>query len=110
MELSFGTLQLNRSNPAHLGTSPINVTNTIGKNEETPVKGQFESFLLDAVNEMNSQQMNVSKIQEQIITDPDSVDIHDVTVAMAKAKMSMNLAQTVIDRLVNGWQELSQNR
>jgi flagellar hook-basal body complex protein FliE len=110
MELSFGTLQLNRSNPAHLGTSPINVTNTIGTNEETPVKGQFESFLLDAVNEMNSQQMNVSKIQEQIITDPDSVDIHDVTVAMAKAKMSMNLAQTVIDRLVNGWQELSQNR
>ena len=59
---------------------------------------------------MNAQQVNVAKLQEQIITDPDSVDIHDVTTAMAKAKMSLNLAQTVIDRLITGWNELSQNR
>lgn len=110
MELSFGTLQLNRSNPAHLGTSPVNVINTLGAKEEAPVKGQFESFLLDAVNTVNGQQLQVAQIQEQIITDPESVNIEDVTIAMAQAKMSMNLAQTVIDRLVNGWQELSQNR
>jgi flagellar hook-basal body complex protein FliE len=66
--------------------------------------------MLEAAREMNAQQVNVSKLQEQIITDPDSVDIHDVTTAMAKAKMSLNLAQTVIDRLITGWNELSQNR
>ena len=44
------------------------------------------------------------------MTDPDSVDIHDVTTAMAKAQMSLSLAQTVIDRLVTGWNELSTNR
>ena len=59
---------------------------------------------------MNSNQVDVAKIQEQVITDPDSVDIHDVATAMAKAQMSLNLAQTVIDRLVSGWTELSQNR
>ena len=66
--------------------------------------------LWSAATGMNAQQVNVSKLQEQIITDPDSVDIHDVTTAMAKAKMSLNLAQTVIDRLITGWNELSQNR
>ena len=59
---------------------------------------------------MNSQQLKVSSLQEQIITDPDSVDIHDVTTAMAKAQMSLNLAQTVIERMVKGWTDLSQNR
>ena len=59
---------------------------------------------------MNSQQLNVSALQEKVITDPDSVDIHDVTTAMAKAQMSLDLAQNVIDRLVKGWNDLSQNR
>jgi flagellar hook-basal body complex protein FliE len=59
---------------------------------------------------MNNQQLDVGRVQEKLITDPDSVDIHDVTTAMAKAQMSLSLAQTVIDRLVTGWNELSTNR
>ncbi len=110
MELSFGTLQLSRTNPNHLGTSPLGMENRVSEGGETRVKGQFEAFLMDAVNEMNSQQINASAMSERVVTDPESVNIEDVTIAMAKAKMSLNLAQTVIDRLVNGWQELSQNR
>ncbi|MCR5217622.1 MAG: flagellar hook-basal body complex protein FliE [Treponema sp.] len=73
-------------------------------------KGAFETYLLDAVSKMNEQQVQVSSLQKQIVTDPDSVDIHDVTIAMAKAQSSMSLAKTVIDRIVSGWTELSQNR
>lgn len=121
MDTTIGTLQLNRSNTAHLGTGKLvdvgktlhmdsfgNVSNEVPQGEK--VKGTFESYLLDAVNAMNDQQLNVSSIQEQVITDPDSVDIHDVTTAMAKAQMSLSLAQTVIDRVVSGWNDLSQNR
>ncbi|MBP5575977.1 MAG: flagellar hook-basal body complex protein FliE [Treponema sp.] len=85
-----------------------NVTDAAPK--EQIKRGDFENAMLEAAREMNAQQVNVAKLQEQIITDPDSVDIHDVTTAMAKAKMSLNLAQTVIDRLITGWNELSQNR
>lgn len=114
----FGTLELNRTNPAHIGTAPVkNLSSNIaglsgtessGSTEKT--KGKFETYLLEAMNTMNSQQVEVSNIQEKLITDPDSVDIHDVTTAMAKAQMSLSLAQTVIDRLVSGWNELSTNR
>jgi flagellar hook-basal body complex protein FliE len=111
MNVNFGNLELNRTNSAHLGTSPLGVTKVGGQDEKSSAqKPSFESFLMDAVNEMNRQQMEVSAIQEKVITDPDSVDIHDVTVAMAKAQSSLNLAQTVIDRLVKGWNDLSQNR
>ena len=38
------------------------------------------------------------------------VDVQDVTIAMAKAQMSLNLAQTVIDRLLTGWSEIQTSR
>ena len=65
---------------------------------------------MEAVNSVNAQQNQVSKLQEKIITNPDDVDIHDVTIAMSKARMSLNLAQTVIDRLVTGWNEITTTR
>ena len=70
----------------------------------------FENYLIDAVKSMNEQQLDVNRMQEKLITDPDSLDIHDVTIAMAKARMSLNLAQTVIDRIVQGWSEITTTR
>ena len=119
MDFSFGTLELARTDPAHIGDAPIRGTqgvSKVGQGSSTGAvqggakKGSFESYLLQAVDEMNEQQLKVSSLQEQVITDPDSVDIHDVTTAMAKAQMSLSLAQTVIDRVVKGWSDLSQNR
>ena len=108
MDFSFGSLTLNRTDPAHIGKGPLDGSSNVSS---APKKqGTFETYLLDAVSEMNDQQLAVSKLQEQVITDPDSVEIHEVTTAMAKAKMSMNLAQTVIERLVSGWNEISQTR
>lgn len=114
MNLTIGTLGLNKTHAAHMGTGAVNTKiNFNGINSENAgieKTGTFKSYLLDAVNKMNEQQLNVSSLQEKVITDPDSVDIHDVTTAMAKAQMSLNLAQTVIERVVKGWTDLSQNR
>ncbi|WP_407399298.1 flagellar hook-basal body complex protein FliE [Treponema sp.] len=114
MNLTIGTLELNKTHPAHMGTGAINTGINVGgiqgDNSGVAKTGSFKNYLLEAVDKMNSQQLNVSALQEQVITDPDSVDIHDVTTAMAKAQMSLNLAQTVIERVVKGWTDLSQNR
>ncbi|MBS7240956.1 flagellar hook-basal body complex protein FliE [Treponema sp.] len=114
MNLTIGTLELNKTHSAHMGTGAINTNVNVGgvNGEKKGVEktGSFKSYLLEAVDKMNSQQLKVSALQEQVITDPDSVDIHDVTTAMAKAQMSLNLAQTVIERVVKGWTDLSQNR
>ena len=106
--------EMTRTNPAHVGSAKL--TSLVPGSENTSsVKndksfGTFESYLVNAVSEMNSQQLDVNRVQEKLITAPDSVDIHDVTTAMAKAQMSLNLAQTVIDRLVSGWSEISTTR
>ncbi|WP_407428402.1 flagellar hook-basal body complex protein FliE [Treponema sp.] len=110
---SLSSITMTRTNQAHVGTAKL--TSLVPGQESASVQNQksfgtFESYLVNAVSEMNSQQLDVNRVQEQLITDPDSVDIHDVTTAMAKAQMSLNLAQTVIDRLITGWNELSTNR
>ena len=62
------------------------------------------------MNEMNNQQMNVSEMEKILETDPSAIDIHDVTIAVSKARMSLNLTQNVIDRLVSGWNEITTTR
>jgi len=128
----FGTLQMTRTDENHFGYSKI-VSLTENKpglapisplselNESSRAAGlsrtghtedgkSFANYLMEAVNTVNNQQIEVSNLQEKLITSPDDVDIHDVTIAMSKARMSLNLAQTVIDRLVSGWNEISTTR
>lgn len=112
MDMTIGALELNRTNAAHLGDKPLGVTGFISglESEKSEKKGKFETYLLEAVEKLNGQQTDVDKLQEKLITEPDSVDIHDVTIAMAKAQMSITLAQTVVDRVISGWTNLSQTR
>ncbi len=129
---NFGTLQMVRTNNSHFGQgkiqsltsnapglSPIEKIHRAEKSTEaasiqpaaqTGQSNSFQSYLLDALSTVNSHQMDVTAVQEKLITNPDEVDVHDVTIAMAKARQSLNLAQTVIDRLVSGWNEITTTR
>lgn len=125
----FGTLQMVRTDAQHFGNGkiipltankpgmePISKISGLTGNSRaasiTPAENSksFQDYLIEAVNTVNNQQNEVSNIQERLITDPDSVDVHDVTIAMSKARMSLNLAQTVIDRLVTDWNEITTTR
>ena len=115
--LHFGNTKIQPLTYSLAGTSPVSQVEGINSKSQAAsvesLNGQkksFQEYLLEAVNTVNSQQLEVSNLQEKIITEPDSVDIHDVTIAMSKARMSLNLAQTVIDRLVSGWNEITTTR
>lgn len=127
------TFQMTRTNPAHIGSSPIqngkmsaigpvgkiesigsvqplHTTNVQKVQNQSSVSRPFESYLLDAMQFVNNKQISSSEIAEKFILDPDSVDVHEVTTAMAEASLSLNLAQKVIDGLVKDWNEISTTR
>jgi flagellar hook-basal body complex protein FliE len=112
----FGTLNIARQNEGHFGRGTVSSTTTISpelppqKAGEAAPKRSFEDYLLDAVKSVNSQQLEVSDLTQKVITDPDDINVAQVTTAMAKARMSLNLAQTVIDRLISGWNEITTTR
>jgi flagellar hook-basal body complex protein FliE len=70
----------------------------------------FQDALIRAMDGVNAKQMSSTEITQRMLTDPDSVDAHDVTVAQAEANLSLNIARSVIDRLVRGWKEIINSR
>ena len=114
----FGTLQMNRTLGAHTGRAnlsdiadaPLNGIPSAAKNALEKKRIDFESYLIDAVKSMNADQLDVNALEQKILTEPESVDPQDVTIAMAKARMSLSLAQNVIDRIVSGWNEITTTR
>lgn len=71
------------------------------------VKGKdFKSLFFKALQGVNQDQATVGLLTEKAITSPDEVDVHDVTIAMAKANMSLLITKTVTERVVKAYQEI----
>lgn len=96
-------IDIKRTNPLHLNTNGI----------QAPMEKKdvsFEEMMLEAVNGVNKDQMNSASLMEQMVTNPDSVDTHDLTIALAKADMSLNVTKAVIDRAVKAYKEITSLR
>lgn len=103
-DTAFGdVVQLKRSRPNHF--------NEEGRIGSSPVKtGKFGEMVADALNGANNAEMDSAGLMQQMITDPDSVNVHDVTIAMAKAEMAVSLTKSVIDGAVKAYKEIISTR
>jgi flagellar hook-basal body complex protein FliE len=72
--------------------------------------GTFEDSMLQALDKVSAYQQISSGLEERAITDPGSVDIHDITIAQAEASMSLNITRNVLNRIVQGWRDLINTR
>lgn len=75
-----------------------------------PETASFEQTLLKAFDQMNEKQQKTDTLAQQMIVDPESVNPHDVTIAMAEANLSLKIAQSVIDRVIKSWNEITTSR
>ncbi|PIE98112.1 MAG: flagellar hook-basal body complex protein FliE [Treponema sp.] len=74
------------------------------------VGNSFGQTLLKAFDMMNDLQVKSADLGKQALIDPESVEAHDITIAMGKASLSLKLAQTVIDRVVKSWNDVTTTR
>jgi len=72
--------------------------------------GTFEEAMLGALDKVSAHQQFASSLHEAAIIDPDSVDVHDITIAQARASMSLNITRNVLSRLVQSWRDLINTR
>ncbi|MDR0706798.1 MAG: flagellar hook-basal body complex protein FliE [Treponema sp.] len=109
------TLQLAITNPKHImpasgnpfpsGQRIISLEEKIGS-EAALRSGQFDDMMLRALDQVSADERYSNALIQKSIVDPDSVDTHDITIAQAKASMSLNITRTVLSRLVQGWRDL----
>ncbi|MDR3020891.1 MAG: flagellar hook-basal body complex protein FliE [Treponema sp.] len=110
---------MNRTHPKHQlppdspyfgsGSKIIELEKTIGAGHVTGA-GTFEHAMLQALDKVSGAQQRASALQVQGIINPDSVDAHDITMAQSEARMSLDMANRVLTRLVQGWRDLINTR
>jgi len=66
----------------------------------------FGSVLAGTLQDVNSLTQQTSQLTQQYITDPDSVDVHDVTIAVSKANLAVALTKSVVDGALNAYKEI----
>ncbi len=63
-------------------------------------------MVVDALNEANSLAQESTRLTEQYIINPDSVDVHDVTIAMGKANLAISMTKSVVDGAIKAYREI----
>jgi flagellar hook-basal body complex protein FliE len=92
-----------------VGAGVLNLEEITGAGVVTGA-GTFEQAMLQALDQVSAQDQFASNLAQLAITEPDTVDIHDVTIAQAKASMSLDIARNVMSRLVQGWKDIINTR
>ncbi|MDR1143239.1 MAG: flagellar hook-basal body complex protein FliE [Spirochaetaceae bacterium] len=72
--------------------------------------GLFGDTMLKALDKVSDYQMQAEYIHQQAIIDPESVDVHQITDAEARASMSLNITRTILNRIVQSWKDIINTR
>ncbi|RKX88486.1 MAG: flagellar hook-basal body complex protein FliE [Spirochaetes bacterium] len=99
-QVSGSTVDVLRTNPAHIPGL------LHGEQEDSDVSTSFGDMVLDALNGVNDLAEESTALTEQYITNPDSVDVHDITIAMSKANLAITMTKSVVDNALKAYREI----
>ncbi len=92
-------VQLVATNKKHFGSMHVS------KKNEDFVSG-FANALKNALYKVNNLQRKSDELTKALAVRPDTVDIHDVTIAAEKARLALTLTKSIVDRAVQAYREL----
>jgi flagellar hook-basal body complex protein FliE len=97
---SGDVVKLARTNPAHIA----------GAGETAPdgkgVEGNFGALLMNALGGVNDSQLKAMDLSQKMVTDPNSVNVEDVTIALADANLAISMTKAVVDRALAAYREI----
>ena len=100
IQASGNIVQLARTDPRHIP----------GKDEQSIAEAgperSFGDLLFSALGSVNDSQLKSMELSQQMITDPDSVNVHDVTIALAEANLALSMTKAIVDRALAAYREI----
>ena len=104
-------VKLARTNPRHLGgigepaaagaAFPGGKTGATGAAEQ-----KFGDLLLGALGSVNYSQLTAMNLSHKMVTDPASVNVEDVTIALADANLALSMTKAIVDRALAAYREI----
>lgn len=88
-------------------TNPLHYDNRVKHEPETDdVSSSFADSLMKALGKVNDLQTDSEDLNQKMIYEPDSVDIHTVMLATQKAEVALNFTKAVRDEALRAYREL----
>ena len=102
-------VRLARTNPLHLaGTAAFGGAGTA--DQTAPATGgtetAFGKLLMGALGNVNDSQLTAAQLSQQMITDPNSVNVEQVTIALADANLALSMTKAIVDRALAAYREI----
>ncbi len=107
--IAGGAAKLARTDPLHY-TADGKLGLAADPSANPGSANSFQAAMLRAMDGVNASQTRASELEQQMLVNPDSVDAQDVTISMAEANMSLNLARTIMTRVVTAWKDIINTR
>ncbi len=95
------TRHLNRTN---------NNSGMIGSSNNKVEGDSFATLLRNAFYDVNSIELRKDNMMQQFIINPDSINVHDLTNAMAKSELSLGFVRAVSNKIVSAYRDISNLR
>ena len=100
-QVSGHKISLNATDPKHFTGRYNSSTGRLEKENPT-----FADQMFEALNGVNKLQQKKNDLSVKMITDPNSVDVHDITIAIAKANSALSITKAVVDRAIQAYKEI----
>ena len=100
-QVSGHKISLKTSSPKHYAGSFDNTTGRLEKENAT-----FSDKMFEALNGVNKLQQEVNDLSVKMVTDPDSIDVHDITIAIEKSNAALALTKAVVDKAIQAYREI----
>ena len=95
-------VKLVRTNPLHLAGA--------GEGAAEPARGdteqKFGTLLMGALGSVNNSQLKAMDLSRAMVTDPNSVNVEDVTIALADANLALSMTKAIVDRALAAYREI----
>ncbi len=93
-------VRMARTNPRHLAGIGEQAAAAPGPERS------FGQLLFGALGSVNDTQLRSMDLTQQMITNPDSVNVHDVTIALAEANLALSMTKSIVDRALTAYREI----
>ena len=67
---------------------------------------KFGDLLLGALGDVNQSQLKAMDLSQRMVTDPGSVNVEDVTIALADANLALSMTKAIVDRALAAYREI----
>ena len=106
-------ISLARTHPRHMGgtagkgVAPFSAQQAAAPGtESTRKETTFGNLLFQALNTVNNVQRQSLSMNEKLVTDPNQVNVHEVTTALAEANLTLSITKAIAERVISAYREI----